>query len=62
VAHGPQRGDEDHGKARDLAAKAVGVSPRSVERARGIAEKAPDLVEKVKAGKVYLQEGASRAG
>lgn len=41
-------------KSRDIAAAAVGVSPRLVQNAKAIAEKAPELAEKVKTGEILI--------
>lgn len=41
-------------QARDLAAKAVGTSGRSISRAKRIAKESPELAAKVKAGEMSL--------
>jgi len=46
-------------RARDEAAKSVGVSGRTVAQAKRVLEQAPDLVEEVKAGKITLKEAES---
>lgn len=46
--------DPTPAKSRDHAAKAVGASGRAVQQAKRIADKAPDLFEKVKSGQVAL--------
>ncbi len=42
-------------RARDEAAKSVGVSGRTVARAKRVVEQAPDLAEEVKAGKTTIK-------
>lgn len=42
------------GKATEIAAKAVGVSPRTVEKVVAIKKHNPDLAEKVKAGEIKV--------
>lgn len=46
----------DQGKAAAVAAKAVGASTRSVERAKAVATKRPELIEQVKAAKLSLKQ------
>jgi site-specific DNA-methyltransferase (adenine-specific) len=46
-------------QSRDIAAAAVGVSPRLVQDAKAIANKSPELAEKVKAGEITIK-AASR--
>jgi modification methylase len=41
-------------QSRDIAAAAVGVSPRLVQNAKAVAEKAPELAEKVKTGELAI--------
>ena len=45
---GPNSNDEL--RARDEAAKATGASPRNIQKAKFVADNAPDLAEEVKAG------------
>lgn len=44
------------GKASQIAAKAVGASPRSVERAKSVLKKRPDLRQQLKAAKITLKQ------
>ena len=46
--------------ARDDAAKAAGVSPRSVQTAKAVAKANPELAQQVKVGTLSLQLEASR--
>ncbi len=41
-------------KSRDIAAAAVGVSPRLVQNAKAVSEKSPELAEKVKTGELAI--------
>lgn len=45
------------GEAREVAAGLVGASPRYVSDAKALAEKAPDVLDAVKAGTVTIPEG-----
>jgi len=48
--------EEAKGKSSEIAADAVGVSPRMVERAKKVAKSAPDMIERVKSGEVTIGE------
>jgi ParB family chromosome partitioning protein len=48
----PERGTEPEGQSRDLAGEQLGVSGKSVDKAREIAEKAPDVIKRIESGKV----------
>lgn len=46
------------GKAAELAAKIVGVGSRYVEEAKGIREKAPELIERLRSGGITMAEAS----
>jgi N6-adenosine-specific RNA methylase IME4 len=54
VANLPPRGE----RSREVAARIVGVSPRSIQTALGLRESDPLLFEEVKAGRMRLNEAA----
>jgi len=55
--HGATTGTkQEPAKARDVAAKAVGVSHSLVSRAKRIKEKAPEVHERIKTGEVTLSQ------
>lgn len=49
------------GKAAELAAKIVGVGSRYVEEAKGIREKAPELIERLRSGGITMAEASGIA-
>lgn len=49
------------GDARDLAGEKIGVSGKSVDKAKKITEVAPDVAEQVKLGDISLEEGYKEA-
>lgn len=49
------------GKAAELAAKIVGVGSRYVEEAKGIREKAPELIERLRSGGITMAEASDIA-
>jgi len=49
---------EPQGKSRDVAAKGVGVSARTMQDAITVAEKAPELADKVREGKMSVSAAA----
>ena len=57
----PQCSDERAPQARDLAAEAVGVGARSVQSAKKVLTKAPDLVPALEAGHIKVKAAAQLA-
>ena len=45
---------DEHGRASELAAAAVGASPRNVQKAKAVAKARPDLLKKVEVGALSL--------